>query len=69
MSGQAQKLLSRPQVAGDRVGGCVGEGYPDCAESVLHGFLFEVEEAGVGDAFQGGITEDIYEGFEIKGEQ
>ena len=27
----------------------------DCAESVLEGFLFEVEEAGVGDALQGGI--------------
>ena len=41
----------------------------DCAESVLEGFLFEVEEAGVGDALQGSIAEDFNEGFVIKGEQ
>ena len=39
----------------------------DCAESVLEGFLFEVEEVGVGDALQGGIAEDLNEGFVIKG--
>ena len=54
------------RVGGYGVGGCGGEGYPDCAESVLNGFLFEVEEARVGDAFQGGITEIFYEGSEIK---
>ena len=39
----------------------------DCAEPVLEGLLLEVEEAGVGDALQGGVSEDLYEGLMVEG--
>ena len=39
----------------------------NCTEPVLEGLLLEVEEAGVGDAFQGGVSEDLDEGLVVEG--
>jgi len=41
----------------------------DCVEPVFQSLLLEVKEAGVGNALQGGIAEDLEEGLMVKGEE